>query len=292
MTPGLPVAPACSSAMHVMPGSNLVVAFDPFQGVNVPSALACLPAEVTLSWRQGSSGSTRTSLGPFHCPSAFTTATSTALNSISTSVFCCPSNYVYTKSGTSQQCMSTLTSGSIVPKSILAPSAVSTSWIDATITTVPTTVRGAAVEGYIFADSTTTFKSTTSKLKTSTKSTKKTSPTSASSKTSSGKKRKKKGSLGTGGLAGIIVGAVLVVALIVLFVVIQRRKKRKGAGEETEVVEDKRVDGGSGSEEMPSREKRPAIDHTPLVVGENGQVDHGSRWRDGEHVQHAAKGST
>ena len=144
----------------------------------------------------------------------------------------------------------------------------------------------------MFADSISSSKSTTSKLKTSTKSTKKTSPTSASSKTSSGKKRKKKGSLGTGGLVGIVVGAVLAVALIVLFVVLQKRKKRKGAEQETEVMEDKGALGGNDSEEVSSGGKEPAVDHSPLVEGGNGQIGHGFQGSDGEHVQHAAKGST
>ncbi|PVH71074.1 hypothetical protein DL98DRAFT_577575 [Cadophora sp. DSE1049] len=227
----------------------------------------------------------------------FTTATSSAMSSISTSVFCCPSNYAYTQSGTDQRCISTLKSGSI-PRSILAPSAISSSWIDVTITTIPTIVRSAVVNGYIFADSTSSSKSrsptsstksrssisssksraptsstksrsSTSKLKTSTKATKKSSPTSASSSTSSRKKRKKKTSLDTGALVGIVIGAVLVAALVILFVVLRNRKKRKGAQEEPEVAEDKGAGGARDSKEVSSGGKEPAVDHSPFVVGGN-----------------------
>ncbi|KAH7346165.1 hypothetical protein BKA65DRAFT_272446 [Rhexocercosporidium sp. MPI-PUGE-AT-0058] len=290
-TPGLSVAPACSSAMYIVPGSNSIVAFDPWQGINIPFALACLPSEVSQSWSQGSTGSTRTSLGPFHCPSLFTTATSSALNSVSTTVVCCPSDYGYTKSGSDQQCISTLKSGSIVPKSILAPSGVWESWIDATVTAVPTTVRAANVNGYVFAASTSssTSSSSTSSFKTSSKSstsTKKPKSTSASSKNSSGTKKKKKSTLGTGALVGIIIAAVLVAVLVILFVVLSRRKKRKAA-QEPETVHEKDATGASDPKELSSGESEAAIDHSPPVVSAgNG---HGPHEMDGGFVQPVVK---
>ncbi|KAH9211969.1 hypothetical protein DL95DRAFT_525390 [Leptodontidium sp. 2 PMI_412] len=287
-TPGLSVAPACSSQMYLVPGSNSVVAFDPWQGVNIPFALACLPSEVTQSWSQATTGSTRTSLGPFHCPSLFTTATSSALNSISTTVICCPSDYGYTTSGSDQRCISTLRSGSIVPKSILAPSGVWESWIDATVSAVPTTVLAANVNGYIFAASTSssTSSSSTSSFTTSSKAataTKNSTPTSASSTNSGGtKKKKKKSSLGAGGLAGIIVAAVLVPALIILFVILSRRKKRKAA-QEPEIIHEKDASGDSDPKELSSGESELAIDRSPPVVpGGNG---HGPHEMDGGYVQ-------
>ncbi|KAG4433635.1 hypothetical protein IFR05_010881 [Cadophora sp. M221] len=292
-TSGLSVVPACSSQMYLVPGSNSIVAFDPWQGVNIPFASACLPLEVTQSWSQASTGSTRTSLGPFHCPSLFTTATSSALNSISTTVVCCPSDYGYTQSGSDQRCISTLRSGSIVPKSIFAPSGVWESWIDATVTAVPTTVLAANVNGYIFAASTsasTSSSSTSSFTTSSTVSTitKNSTPTSASSTNSGGtkKKKKKKSSLGAGGIAGIIVAAVLIPALIILAVVLSRRKKRQAA-QEPEIIHEKDASGDNDPKELSSGESEPAIDRSPAVVsGGNG---HGPHEMDGGYVQPVVK---
>lgn len=88
-----PIPTGCSSQMYVQPGVNNLVAFDPWQGIYIPSALTCLPYVVTKSWTEAltRTGTLLYSLGPFQCPSDFATVTTSAVDSVSTSVLCCPS---------------------------------------------------------------------------------------------------------------------------------------------------------------------------------------------------------
>ena len=75
VTPGFSASPSCSAQMYIVPGSSPIVAFDPWQQINIGFQLQCLPAEVIEYWSQSQSANpTLTSrLGPMHCPSMYTT---------------------------------------------------------------------------------------------------------------------------------------------------------------------------------------------------------------------------
>jgi hypothetical protein len=92
-TPWLSIA-ACSSQIYAQRaglGGNLI-AFDPLYGESiVPSAIPCLPTEVTSSWYQSNSAIT-TLLGPtFVCPGAYSAVETILVNSLMQQVLCCPS---------------------------------------------------------------------------------------------------------------------------------------------------------------------------------------------------------
>lgn len=72
-------------------GGNLI-AFDPvYREKIVTTAIPCLPAEVTSSWRQSNSGVT-TLLGPtFVCPAAYSAVATLSANPQLEQVLCCPS---------------------------------------------------------------------------------------------------------------------------------------------------------------------------------------------------------
>ncbi|KAL2059791.1 hypothetical protein VTL71DRAFT_10175 [Oculimacula yallundae] len=282
-TPGASVpAVACSSAMYIVPGSDSIVAFDPWQMKNIPFASQCLPAEVLSVWGQAATGSTRTSLGPFHCPSLFTTATASSLNAISTSIVCCPSDYGFTKSGANEQCISTLKSGSIVPKSIeLAANGDWKSWIDATVTSVPTTILAANVNGYVFAASTSSASSSSSKSSFTTSTS---SAPASSTKIYSAKKKlkKKKASLGSGGIAGIVIAVVAIAAFIALFMILSRRKKKQAKTEE-EVVHEKDAGDVERPKELATPESELPGDLPAPILGGRGN-ENLAHELDGGHV--------
>lgn len=80
--------------MHIDTGDEVpIFAFDINVGLYADSNLICLPPQATAWWNQGDLGliGTTTLLGPVTCPEAYTTATTTVLNSQSTFVACCPS---------------------------------------------------------------------------------------------------------------------------------------------------------------------------------------------------------
>lgn len=92
-SPWLSIA-ACSSQIYAQRaglGGNLI-AFDPLFGESiVPSAIPCLPTEVTSSWYQSNSATT-TVLGPtFVCPGAYSAVETILVNSLTQQILCCPS---------------------------------------------------------------------------------------------------------------------------------------------------------------------------------------------------------
>jgi hypothetical protein len=92
-TPWSSVA-ACSTRIYQQEGGGSMsfIAFDPlFGSIIAPTAVPCLPAQVTASWFQ-SNPDTTTVLGPtFVCPGAYS-AVLTLLQSTSTQqILCCPS---------------------------------------------------------------------------------------------------------------------------------------------------------------------------------------------------------
>ncbi|KAE8445080.1 hypothetical protein EG329_013795 [Mollisiaceae sp. DMI_Dod_QoI] len=222
-TPGPSISPGCSFAMYIVPGSNQVLAFDIWQGQNMPFALQCLPSEVSQSFSQVTTGSMRFSLGPFHCPSDFATATTSVVDSISTSILCCPSQYQLSQSGSNTQCISTLTAGSIVPKSLYAPNGTWISWADTTISQLGTTILGNAVNGYVFASTTSSEASSTAAttIPTQTQSAISLHPTQTPAKAYNS-------NLSTPAKAAIAIGClVAIIALILLFVYCSPKYRRK-----------------------------------------------------------------
>ena len=84
-----PVARECSSLFVSHAQSSDLYAFDPAYPIS--NSIQCLPPEATSVWAQ--SGTERTELGGYSmvCPEAYTTATTSALDSSRKLVGCCPS---------------------------------------------------------------------------------------------------------------------------------------------------------------------------------------------------------
>jgi hypothetical protein len=93
VTTALPSIQQCSTAIYSQIGGGVALAFDPWYGKFINTQITCLPPAATLWWSQDlqSLSFTVTSLGPFECPQLYTTATTSALDSMSTFVACCPS---------------------------------------------------------------------------------------------------------------------------------------------------------------------------------------------------------
>jgi hypothetical protein len=92
-SPWLSIA-ACSSQIYAQRaglGGNLI-AYDPLYGESIiPSAIPCLPTEVTSSWYQSDSAIT-TVLGPtFVCPGAYSAVETILVNTSTQQILCCPS---------------------------------------------------------------------------------------------------------------------------------------------------------------------------------------------------------
>jgi hypothetical protein len=88
-----PAVPQCSAEIYSQIGGGSAIAFDPFFGQSINGQITCLPPAATLWWNQvyQTPAQTITSLGPFACPELYTTGTTSALNSLSTFIGCCPS---------------------------------------------------------------------------------------------------------------------------------------------------------------------------------------------------------
>jgi len=214
----------CSSALYFMPGTNAsIIAFDPYYGRYIDSTAKCLAVQQTSWWEQHSDGVTTTNinLGPFACPTGYTTATESSMNVLTTVIGCCPSAYEYQgtllPAPSLPQCLSQITAGQVVT----AKSTISGfNWF-ATTTTVdkPQPVVGVHINGFIFKDPAETSSSISTPASTSSSD----SSLSSSSGTSS--------KLGNGAKIGIGVGVSLgVVGLLCLLVTyLWRRRVRTRA---------------------------------------------------------------
>jgi hypothetical protein len=71
----------------------MFVVWDPFYGRGiVTDATTCHPPQVTTWWFQSSDALLYTALGPtFACPEAYSTVTTTVIESSVQQVYCCPS---------------------------------------------------------------------------------------------------------------------------------------------------------------------------------------------------------
>ncbi|KAI1380805.1 hypothetical protein F4677DRAFT_198805 [Hypoxylon crocopeplum] len=75
-----------------------LVAFDPGYGLDVDTAVRCVPSAVTTWWEQGrlgvdGEGHTAISLGPLVCPYEWQTVATSIEDESSTLAMCCPSGY-------------------------------------------------------------------------------------------------------------------------------------------------------------------------------------------------------
>jgi hypothetical protein len=96
ITSAWPSIPECATGgIYSQLGGNgaLAIADDPYYGISIDTALTCLPPVATSWWDQSSATPllTHISLGPIVCPGGYTTATTSAVNDISTFIACCPS---------------------------------------------------------------------------------------------------------------------------------------------------------------------------------------------------------
>lgn len=92
-TPGPGPISECSTAIYYLPGAvSGFVAFDPYYGRWIDTAVKCLATEQSLWWDQHSDGLINDiNLGPFACPSGYTTASVSTVNAQTSFVGCCPS---------------------------------------------------------------------------------------------------------------------------------------------------------------------------------------------------------
>ncbi|KAI1384894.1 uncharacterized protein F4822DRAFT_446049 [Hypoxylon trugodes] len=75
-----------------------LVAFDPGYGLDIDTAVRCVPSAVTTWWEQGrlganDEGHTAISLGPLVCPYEWRTVATSVENESKTLAMCCPSGY-------------------------------------------------------------------------------------------------------------------------------------------------------------------------------------------------------
>jgi len=141
----------CSSLFVSHSQSSGLYAFDP--AYPLQNSIQCLPPEATAWWNQ-SSGATQTSLGGYSmvCPQAYTTATTSAIDSFSTLVGCCPSSYDFVSWASApspSQCSSKLPA-QVVP--YVQSNSVG-SW--STTSSIATEVWAVQINGYLFAPTST-----------------------------------------------------------------------------------------------------------------------------------------
>ncbi|KAF4624990.1 hypothetical protein G7Y89_g13179 [Cudoniella acicularis] len=214
-------------------------AFDPWYGQHWSTNLDCLPDAVTSWWQQTylTPVQTVTSVGPLVCPELYTTASTSVLDSSSTFVGCCPSNYehvtVYTSVPQLAQCYSSITSGQVLSYYIEMtprPSTMNTT----TIGTAGGFIYALPVNGYQIAQVSNPTTTTTGSgaAATATTATATTTPTSAASVTQATNTSLPTASAGlssgaTIGLGvGLSLGVVGLAALAAAFFLMRRNRRR------------------------------------------------------------------
>ncbi|KAK0105492.1 hypothetical protein ONS95_004146 [Cadophora gregata] len=158
----------CSTAIYYLPGAvSGFVAFDPYYGRWIDTAVKCLATEQTRWWEQHSDGiTTNINLGPFACPTGYTTATISSVNPLTSFVGCCPSSYTFLGSflgaATLGQCHSPLKVG----QTIVAKSTIDTNfnWKDTTAVVIGNgfSVAAVHVNGFVFREKALTTPASTS----------------------------------------------------------------------------------------------------------------------------------
>ncbi|PVH75742.1 hypothetical protein DL98DRAFT_574858 [Cadophora sp. DSE1049] len=254
---------ACSTQVYAQRaglGGNLI-AFDPlFAESIVPTAIPCLPTEVTSSLRQSDRDTaTTTLLGPtFVCPGAYSAVQTLLISSSTQHVFCCPSEYglnvpVTGKDSFPSQCTSLLTNGETLAYQSTTPSGP---WGSQTttvqLTTGPSVVSGMHVNGFNVvtaapvAESSTGIASTTSSSVVN--------PGETSSSSAATIVAVEDNSLSGGAKAGVGIGVVLgILAFATGAWLVWRRTRRKS--DEEHLVE-REVENPKGPQEMDVPQQR------------------------------------
>ncbi|KAG9234313.1 hypothetical protein BJ875DRAFT_509902 [Amylocarpus encephaloides] len=153
-----PYPASCNSAfrLETLSGSvTNIIAYDPWFGQAIDtSARGCLAAEQTQWWAQEKMPTTVYNLGPFACPTPYTTATVSTVNARTTLVACCPNNYIFQDNIlpplSGRQCLSTLTSGQVIEARTGTVGNNTWSVTSATITATNVGVWGNQINGFIF----------------------------------------------------------------------------------------------------------------------------------------------
>ncbi|RDL31836.1 uncharacterized protein BP5553_09238 [Venustampulla echinocandica] len=166
-----PYPSSCLSALRLETISGSVtniVAFDPWYGQAIDTAYRnCLAPEQTVWWAQQNAPSTVLNLGPFSCPTPYTTAAVSNIKAGTTLIACCPSNYAFQGeilpplSG--RQCLSRLTSGQVITAKTGSIGPNQWNITTATITATDVGVYGNQLNGFVFADASATATTTGTK---------------------------------------------------------------------------------------------------------------------------------
>ena len=251
-TPGPGPISECSTAIYNLPGAvSGFVAFDPYYGKWINTTVKCLATEQSLWWDQHSDGGINDiNLGPFACPSGYTTATVSTLNAYTSLVGCCPSyvtqfldsyelsdsHSAYTFLGsflgaaTLGQCHSPLNVG----QTIVAKTTDSTSnkWEYTTAVVISTGVSVVAVHvnGFVFRDSAVSTAPSLASASTTQAGSTPTTSLAFPSNTASGTSAPSRG-LGSGERIGIAVGAALgflgICCMITAIIMLKCRSRRR-----------------------------------------------------------------
>ncbi|TVY75696.1 hypothetical protein LSUE1_G006039 [Lachnellula suecica] len=170
-----PYPSSCNSAfrLETLSGSiTNIIAYDPWYGQAIDTAYqSCLAPEQTQWWAQQLMPTTVFNLGPFACPTPYTTATTTVVSAGTTLVACCPNNYAYQGSIlpplSGRQCLSALSSGQVITAKTGAIGPNNFTDTTATITATDVGIYGNQLNGFIFDDAIITASSTASPTSTS-----------------------------------------------------------------------------------------------------------------------------
>ncbi|KAH7378091.1 hypothetical protein BKA64DRAFT_249093 [Cadophora sp. MPI-SDFR-AT-0126] len=264
---------ACSTQLYAQRAGlgGKLIAFDPLFGESiVPTAIPCLPTEVTSSLRQSDRDTaTTTLLGPtFVCPGAYSAVQTLLISSSTQQVFCCPSEYglnvpVTGKDSFPSQCTSLLTKGETLAYQSTTPSGP---WGSQTttvqLTAGPTVVFGMHVNGFNVitaapvAESSTGTASTTSSV-----------AISSNSSAAATIVAVEDSSLSGGAKAGIGIGVVLGILAVALGAWMLWRRRRKSV--EGYLVE-RVVENPEGRQEMDvphQRHEMPAFRSNTVKKG-------------------------
>ncbi|KAI7774074.1 hypothetical protein LA080_009311 [Diaporthe eres] len=160
VTPWSGHAPGCSTKFWQWNTDRSIVAWDPGFGISVSKDLRCVPEAATTAWDQdrlGSNSDTVVSIGPMTCPEAFSQVATSVMDASRTLVACCPSEYTFAQwksPGNIGQCYSDVASGDILT---VYTTDSKQSWVpDTRQINSSTTVIGAHINGWIFAEETPT----------------------------------------------------------------------------------------------------------------------------------------
>ncbi|KAH8601784.1 hypothetical protein B0O99DRAFT_200541 [Bisporella sp. PMI_857] len=149
----------CATALYnnARPPDMMVVAYDPYYGINFNTRLTCLPPVATSWWmRTQTPLRTITSMGPVACPEEYTTASASTVSSGSVLVACCPSQYQFISESAFPppglgQCQSEIVSGQVLTMMEKSAAAEDFTLVVRTATT-SNTAYAVPINGFLFAE--------------------------------------------------------------------------------------------------------------------------------------------